>query len=289
MHQRRSAREALRLAEMTAGYRLLKSELGILPQQELDALRNRIERLQDRLIEAKLRMALAADKGDQKARAAAGADIEKIHAELLLLQQQEKVLKVQPGAIGEGKPKPKPNADAERLAAEIAKHKATIVQLERQLQALKATQDMSRAEADRRLALQLRLQEQLAKENKAQLLQASAKRLDITITAPGALWPYKVTETGADGKTIGTIIFDNIDVLKLYLLRTGKDAAGPKAIQLSVPAAVPFDQVKKVLEACAAAGLIQSLSMKIAAADNREEMLKSFNEIVEMGYKKPGK
>lgn len=57
-----------------------------------------------------------------------------------------------------------------------------------------------------------------------------------------------------DGKTISTIAYGT----RTYCSATspaGKDVNGPRSVDLSVQSDTPFHEIKRIVEACAAAGL----------------------------------
>ena len=111
----------------------------------------------------------------------------------------------------------------------------------------------------------------------AQKAAASRKGyLEITITskdAKDATLPYVIREIGADGKSVGTIYFDNLAILSRFLSRTAKDAAGPNEVQLAAPADVKYETVKAILDACKAAGFTPPTVLKIGNLKSEIELL----------------
>ena len=109
--------------------------------------------------------------------------------------------------------------------------------------------------------------------------KAAASRkgyLEITITskdAKDASSPYVIREIGADGKSVGTVYFENLAILSRFLSRTAKDAAGPNEVQLAAPADVKYETVKAILDACKAAGFTPPTVLKIGNLKIEIELL----------------
>src|SRR5207253_1405816 len=86
-------------------------------------------------------------------------------------------------------------------------------------------------------------------------LNAAGGYLELTVGTKDAWWPYSVKEFGADGKTVGTTIFDNTATLARFLTRAAKDPTGPREVRITARADVRADLLKTAIEACQAAGL----------------------------------
>lgn len=154
--------------------------------------------------------------------------------------------------------------EREAFDAQLARNQTDLKKLDEQIAKLKAEQDALQAEslmlALRREAFQKQLAELEAKRAEAKragvkdlLFAPDVSSIDLTITKDAA-WPFKIAEVGPDGKAIGAVGFTTIEVLTCYLARAAKDAK-PKSVRLTVQADTKLDVVKKVIEACTAAGL----------------------------------
>lgn len=168
-------------------------------------------------------------------------------------------------------------------------------ELEAQIQKLKAEQEaltaqahmlaMRREEAQRQLAA---LEAKRAEANRAPVeFTPDVGTIDLTINAKDAAQPFKAIELGADGKPVGTLTFDNIEILTRYLTRTGKDAKGPKSVKLTVQADTKFEVIKQIVEACAAAGLTPPATLNLGKAKASNATAEDYAGLIELYYKKP--
>ena len=79
--------------------------------------------------------------------------------------------------------------------------------------------------------------------------------LDVVIANKDETWAYSIREYGPGYKVAGTVYFENFEVLKRFLVRTGAEAGGPKAVFLTGPWDTKPETVQAIVEVCKAAGL----------------------------------
>ena len=68
-------------------------------------------------------------------------------------------------------------------------------------------------------------------------------------------WAFSIREYGPGNKVAGTVYFENFDVLRRFLSRTGAEAGGPKTVYVTGPADAKNETIQAILDACKAAGL----------------------------------
>jgi len=275
--EKRRVEDALRLRDENAArlaLRLLTRKAAapeaddlVKLKQQLATAEKHLKDLESALEEAKVRLGVARSNNDALAEAKA-----KKALELALASKEDAARKIDElRARIEGFQRERVRSAQEALGkdslvVQLAAKQADFKKLDAQLAKLKAEQELLRAEAAKLAAERDRFQREMVDlESKRAddvnrlraselLLAADASALEITVNSKDALWPFKITEIGTDGKPVGTAVFDNIEILKRYLVRAGKDAK-PKTVRLTVQADSKFDVVKKIVEACTAAGL----------------------------------
>ncbi len=170
--------------------------------------------------------------------------------------------------------KPLPILDPKVQEAQIDRTEAEIKALEDKIKKLKAEQEALRAEAELGrqreedlLKLKLKLKRDEMEALKAGKIPPAAPAnkayLEVTIGARNEKGAFSVREFGADGKAVGMITFENLEVLTRFLTRTGKDAAGPKEVRFTGQADVPIETLKTILDVCQAAGFKTPARVKI--------------------------
>lgn len=171
------------------------------------------------------------------------------------------------------------DADLKKLDLEAEKIHTRMSMVEEAMLPLRMEQEELRA---KREELRIRREQLLAKRqpdrkaNDRPAEPAKARRIEIALLSKdpmkllgsntlevggwgtkSTLFPYKLTEIGADGKTIGTVYFDSEAMLELYLKRVAKDSSGPRQVRLAVPPDAPADKVNKIVGTLKSAGLTQ--------------------------------
>jgi RNA polymerase sigma factor (sigma-70 family) len=196
----------------------------------------------------------------QLAPAAGGEEkVAVLQAELKALEklaaQQEKP---QPRTTQETKVQPPAQQDLDKqlmaLEEQLRKLHADSVIIQEhndaRLQELKARIELIKAQI-----AALQKQKEKTPESKAPTAaKPKGAYLQLIVGTKDAMWPFQVKEFGADGKAIGSIAFDNAEVLGRYLARTMKDAGGPKELHLIVLAGTSSSNMLSMVEICKAAG-----------------------------------
>jgi hypothetical protein len=180
----------------------------------------------------------------------AAQEVVKLKAEIELIRAARE--KNQP------KPKPAPNSDPK-----LADLEAKLAVLSKQLA------DVEAAHADARRRTDVLAQQAQALQGQAEVLRAKREEilralegqktklgahLEITVTAKDALWPCRVKEFGADGRLIGSVIAEDLNILGPLLRRIAKDPTGPKEVRVVIHRDAPGDRSRAVLDACKQAG-----------------------------------
>jgi RNA polymerase sigma factor (sigma-70 family) len=253
------------------------NELASLEAQ-LAIVQKRHKALLEGLADAKKKMAAAAEDNDPQARAAAGVEIDKIAAMLLVAQELEQNLSDRIAEIRKQARTPSgPDTIPQRERAfdrgvsewQMDRTENEIRVLEEKLRKLKADQEVLRAEKEA-----ARKREDEALKRKAAEWEAtrtgrkptapvSKAYLELTINARSDSGIFQVREFGSDGKPVGRVTFENLEVLTRFLMRTGQDAAGPKEVRFAVQADVPLDTLKTIVDVCQAAGFKTPAKVKI--------------------------
>lgn len=112
--------------------------------------------------------------------------------------------------------------------------------------------------------------------------------LQLTLGGKDAAWPFQVKEFGANGKAIGTIAFENADVLGRYLTRTMKDTAGPKELRIATREDTPSNLLISAIEVCKAAGFKDIVAAKEGTDDRAATRIEEYRKLLvqERAYQK---
>jgi RNA polymerase sigma factor (sigma-70 family) len=169
------------------------------------------------------------------------------------------------------------------------------IELEARIEKLRAEQAQLQAEAEK-LALTQQWKQRELELKQRELLEAerakaakpvkpveaqpiAAGTLDITVTPSS----FKVVETRADGKVIGTATFDTLAILTKYLNRTGKDPKAPRAVRLTMYPETNFEVIKAIVEACAEAGLKPPTTLNLSK--EKADLTREYDDMIKNSYR----
>ncbi|MDB5312095.1 MAG: hypothetical protein JWO38_6297 [Gemmataceae bacterium] len=164
------------------------------------------------------------------------------------------------------------SAQVERAQAQLAVTAAQLKRLKDEQAAVEAAaKTLNRVRED----LQLKMAELQKQKQRAEAEKKSGRfapddlavpveklSLEVRIGTKDATWPFSVKEFGPDGKAIGSVACENVDVLARLLARAARDPAGPKEVQLTVSPGASSDLVQAAQDACRAAGIKHLLLTK---------------------------
>jgi RNA polymerase sigma factor (sigma-70 family) len=243
--------------------------------KELAKLQDRLDaataRHQAALLSAKAAGDAATAERFQKEAEVAAAEAKQLKDKLDTLKSGRVKLPAQQPRPETG-PKPDTGTDKlRRIEDELAKLKAESAAAEaRVADALRQSEAMAKKARD------LADQAEQLKAERDELLRrlATGERLhpylEVTLTGNEALWPCRMKEFGPEGKSLGSVIVEDLSVLPVLLTRAAKDPNGPKEVRVVTHKGVPAERVRAVLDACKRAEFPKVILREQAPQKTRE-------------------